>query len=105
MTSTILPSRPAGRPRPPADFSAAHSHASWKRSLSASTGPVALFLLAIAICLIRTGNQPEFDELYHVLAARGWLETGRFAIAEGEYNRTGLFTLLIGLLFGAFGES
>src|SRR5690349_11806532 len=75
------------------------------RLLGAVGWPAALFLLALLIAAVRIGHQPEFDELYHVLAARGWLETGRFAIAEGEYNRTSLFTLLIAGLFRLFGES
>ena len=104
MTSTVLPSGPAERSAYSAGVSAP-SRGSWPSSLSAAAAPVALFLVAVAICLVRIDRQPEFDELYHVLAARGWLETGRFVIAEGEYNRTGLFTLLIGWLFKTFGES
>lgn len=68
-------------------------------------GPVAIFLLAILICAPRLGNPAEFDELYHVLAARGWVETGRFAIAEGEYTRASQLTLLIGVLFQVLGDS
>lgn len=55
--------------------------------------------LALAIgalaALFRVGllnAAPEFDELYHVLAARGWLETGRPSILDGEYTRGLLFT-------------
>jgi 4-amino-4-deoxy-L-arabinose transferase-like glycosyltransferase len=79
--------------------------ASRQRHLTAIAWPVVFFVAALLICAARIGHQPEFDELYHVLAARGWLETGRFAIAEGEYNRTGLFTLLIAAFFRLFGES
>ena len=75
------------------------------RLLGAIGWPAALFLMALLIAVVRIGHQPEFDELYHVLAARGWLETGKFAIAEGEYNRTGLFTLLIAAFFRLFGDS
>ena len=67
--------------------------------------PAVLFLVALLIAAARIGHQPEFDELYHILAARGWLETGRFAIAEGAYNRAGMFTLLIAGFFRLFGES
>src|SRR4051794_17286417 len=79
--------------------------ASPQRHLGAIAWPIALFVAALLISAIRIGHPPEFDELYHVLAARGWLETGRFAIAEGEYNRAGLFTLLIAAFFRLFGES
>ena len=50
-------------------------------SLGSVAWPAALFLVALLIAAARIGHQPEFDELYHILAARGWLETGRFAIA------------------------
>src|SRR3954470_6390570 len=75
------------------------------RLLGAVGWPATLFLIALLIAAVRIGHQPEFDELYHILAARGWLEKGRFAIAEGEYTRTGLFTLLIAAFFRLFGES
>ena len=74
-------------------------------SLGSVAWPVALFLVALLIAVARIVHQPEFDELYHILAARGWLETGRFAIAEGAYNRAGMFTLLIAGFFRLFGES
>jgi Dolichyl-phosphate-mannose-protein mannosyltransferase len=48
---------------------------------------------------------PRFDELYHVLGARGYLEHGEPRIAEGVYERARHFTALIALLFSVFGES
>lgn len=60
---------------------------------------VVISALAVAIgafaVLFRVGllnAAPEFDELYHVLAARGWLENGRPTILDGEYTRALLYT-------------
>jgi hypothetical protein len=67
--------------------------------------PVGLFLIALALYSIDLDKPPRFDELYHVLGARGYLEHGEPRIAEGVYERTRYFTAAIALLFGAFGES
>lgn len=44
-------------------------------------------------------SPPEFDELYHLLAARGWMETGAPTILDGEYNRGRFFTRAAQWLF------
>lgn len=41
----------------------------------------------------------EFDEFYHLLAARGWAETGSPRILDGEYWRGALFTRVVAGLF------
>jgi hypothetical protein len=45
------------------------------------------------------------DEFYHMLAARGLLETGEPRIAEGLYWRGYLYTQLVAASFALFGES
>lgn len=66
--------------------------------------PCALFLACCALYLLNLDKPPEFDELYHVLAARGFEATGRYAIADGVYLRGWPFTRLVAFLFGLFGE-
>ena len=46
----------------------------------------------------------EFDEFYHLLAARGWLETGSPRILDGEYWRGALFTRMVAGLFEITGS-
>jgi hypothetical protein len=48
---------------------------------------------------------PLYDELYSLLAARGWLATGAPVIADGAYPRAFAFTLLQAASFSVFGES
>ena len=45
------------------------------------------------------------DEFYHLLAARGVLETGEPRIAEGAYTRGLLFTHIVALAIDIFGDS
>ena len=67
--------------------------------------PLALFLLALAAFTANLGHPPRFDELYHVLGARGYLADGQPSIADGVYERVELFTISVALLFDWFGES
>ena len=64
-----------------------------------------ILVLAVSVRLLHLDRPPHFDELYHILAARGWLETGTFALVDGEYTRVRLFTLLVAGSFAIFGES
>jgi hypothetical protein len=66
--------------------------------------PVLLFLFCCALYAINLDKPPHFDELYHVLAARGFEATGQYAIAEGVYTRAWLFTRVVAGLFGLLGE-
>jgi len=66
----------------------------------------ACLVLAAALAF-RVGllNAPgEFDEFYHLLAARGWLETGSPRILDGEYWRGALFTRMVVGLFEITGS-
>ena len=67
--------------------------------------PVLLGALALAVRLPGLDNATHFDELYHFLAAQGWLAEGQLRIADGTYNRTPLFTIFLAQWLGVFGES
>ena len=67
--------------------------------------PVLLGALALAVRLPGLDNATIFDELYHLLAAQGWLAEGQLRIADGTYNRTSLFTIFLAQWLGVFGES
>jgi 4-amino-4-deoxy-L-arabinose transferase-like glycosyltransferase len=68
-------------------------------------GPLVLFVVVAVFYLVDLNHLPSFDELYHVLAARGWLADGVPRIADGIYTRAELFTVLVAVFFRVFGES
>ena len=68
--------------------------------------PVALlFFLSVVIGSIGLDHLPRNDELYTLLAARGWLIDGVPRIADGMYDRAQLYTIIVAQFFGVFGES
>ncbi len=67
--------------------------------------PVLLFVIAILLRLPSLALGPTNDEIYTVLAARGWLLDGVPRIADGLYPRAELFTILVAQFFGVMGES
>lgn len=64
-----------------------------------------LFFGALALFSVNLDLPAHFDELYHLLAAQGWLATGEPVIAEGEYRRGLWFTVLVAWLFELSGRS
>lgn len=69
-------------------------------------------LAAVAICAVALAFRvrlldlpPVFDEYYHLLAAQGWLETGRPTILDGEYTRVTWFTRVVAWLFEITGSA
>jgi hypothetical protein len=66
--------------------------------------PILIGALALAVRLIALDHTPWFDELYHFLAAQGWLAEGQLTIAEGTYDRAALFTIFTAHWMGLFGE-
>lgn len=65
------------------------------------------FLVAVAALLVRTGILPahaEFDELYHLLAARSWNDTGTLAILDGEYTRGAYYTKAVAATMDMLGS-
>jgi 4-amino-4-deoxy-L-arabinose transferase-like glycosyltransferase len=71
--------------------------------LSAWLEPLLLVGLAFALRLAWLQADLHIDELYHLLAARGWSETGTPRIGEGIYDRAFLFTALIAWCQEIFG--
>lgn len=61
--------------------------------------------LALAVRLAWLGADLHIDELYHLLAARGWNEQGVPAIGTGVYDRALLFTALVGWSLETLGGS
>ncbi|MFW6093133.1 MAG: ArnT family glycosyltransferase [Pseudomonadota bacterium] len=61
------------------------------------------FLLAMVGS--RSNTLANGDELYHLIAASSWLESGEFRVGEGEYDRASLYTRLVGVAYALFGES
>ena len=64
-------------------------------------------LLALALCLrlVWLGADVHIDELYHLLAARGWLAEGVPRIGDGLYPRALLFTAVVAGALEAFGDT
>ena len=66
---------------------------------------LAVLLLAGLVRALHLDYGAYVDELYHLLAARGWLAEGELRIAEGLYDRAAGYTLLNAWAFELFGES
>jgi hypothetical protein len=66
-----------------------------------------LMACALGLRLWALGYPLFYDEGFHILAARSWLETGTLCIADctEPYDRANLFTLLVAFSFALFGES
>ena len=63
---------------------------------------------ALLLCLFARGiivHRPMYDELLHVLSARGVMQTGEPVMADGIYGRAELFTRLVAASMTAFGDS
>ena len=63
-----------------------------------------LLVLTFALLLfsINLDRPPHPDELHHALAAKGLLETGRPALAEGEYWRGLPHTWMVAVSYAIF---
>jgi hypothetical protein len=64
-----------------------------------------MFALSILIRLVDVGQLARFDELYTMLAARGWLAHGVPRIAEGVYSRAQLYTVFIAWCLKLLGDN
>ena len=73
----------------------------WAMAVAAAIG---VTLLAVATRNM-IDHVPLYDELLHVLAARGVLETGEPVIGDGAYRRSELFTRVVALSFASLGQS
>ena len=67
---------------------------------------VAAFAVAMFAILTRNvfHHPPTYDELLHVLAARGLVETGEPTIADGTYDRAEFYTRAVALATGFVGD-
>ncbi|MEL6641035.1 MAG: hypothetical protein AAFP98_06945, partial [Pseudomonadota bacterium] len=65
---------------------------------------IAIFLCAAVLRVGMLDIAPEFDELYHLLAARSWIADGSLSILDGEYTRGRYFTQSIAAVMGVFGD-
>lgn len=70
-------------------------------------GLVALLGVTVALRIAGLGFAPAYDEVFHIMAARSWLENGTFCIADclREYGRGVPFTYMVVGSFALFGES
>ena len=66
---------------------------------------VAAGALALATRLPGLAHEPWGDELYHILAARDYLETGVFGINGGSYPRSQAYSEMVAGLYQVFGVS
>jgi hypothetical protein len=64
-----------------------------------------LFIVSILVRLADLEQLARFDELYTLLAARGWLEHHVPRIADGVYPRAELYTVLTAWCLKLFGDS
>lgn len=64
-------------------------------------GAVLLALLARAVI----DHPVHYDELLHILSARGLLQTGQLVVADGLYTRAELYTRAVAWSFRHFGDS
>lgn len=67
--------------------------------------PLLISALAFAVRAVWLDADLHFDELYHLLAAEGWLASGEPRIHEGVYERGYLFTVLVATSLEVFGDS
>ena len=60
-----------------------------------------LLLLASLTRFIGIGDHgARTDELFHIIAGRSWAENGSFAIMDGNYERSWLYTVATGIIGG-----
>ena len=64
-----------------------------------------MFVFATLIRLIDLDSLPRWDELFTLLAARGWLSDGVPRIASGVYSRAELYTIFVAWWMKLFGDS
>ena len=68
-------------------------------------GAALLLLLSVWVRAVALDRLPVTDELYTLLAAKGWLQYGAPRIGDGIYPRAQLYTLLLGGWLKAFGDT
>jgi 4-amino-4-deoxy-L-arabinose transferase-like glycosyltransferase len=71
---------------------------------SPRVAPLLVFAFALMLFSLNLDRPPHPDELHHALAAKGLQETGRPALAEGEYWRGLPHTWMVAASYTIFGE-
>ena len=68
---------------------------------------LAVTLVALSVRLVHLDHTPHYDEFFHILAARSWLERGTLCIANcvEPYTRAWPYTYLVVGTFRLLGES
>jgi hypothetical protein len=74
----------------------------WGAAVAA--GLLGAFVLALMSRAV-IGHAVHYDELLHILSARGLLQTGQLAIADGIYTRAELYTRMVAWSLRHFGDS
>ncbi len=72
-----------------------------------SAGVLVTVVILAAALATRIGlltAPPEFDELYHYLAAEGWRDTGALSILDGSYTRVSGYTLAVARFLDLTGQ-
>ncbi len=64
-----------------------------------------IFGVALLLRLIRLDHTPQWDELYHALAASSLLSDGTFSIGDGAYYRSAGYTAIVAAFMAIGGES
>ncbi|MEM7710704.1 MAG: hypothetical protein AAF264_08145, partial [Pseudomonadota bacterium] len=72
--------------------------------MDAVLGATLALLAALVFRLGLMTAAPEFDELYHVLAARSLNEVGELAILDGAYTRANLYTRGVAAIMALQGD-
>lgn len=73
--------------------------------LTSTLWPILAGLLSVAFYMLNLERVPHPDELYHMLAARGFIETGEYRIADGIYERGALQTWMSAKMMMWLGDS
>jgi hypothetical protein len=69
-------------------------------------GTAVIGVLALLVRLAHFESvTPWYDDFYHLLAARHWLQDGTFAIEGGVYSRAPLYTRLVAEALRLFGDT
>jgi len=88
----VPPAEPEARPRP---------DRGWRGAAAGETAAVAG--LALAVRLRGIAHEPWGDELYHILSAQQYLDSGVFGINGGVYERGRVYSELVAALYRVFG--
>lgn len=67
------------------------------RWILAAIAGIFISLIHVGIAVVNIDHAPHYDEIYHMLAAESWHNTGELRILDGEYTRASGFTKIVAL--------